>query len=214
MVICPSPPPRAGRSTIVSKKGHIDASGVVSHLSSGISSIVRRVKLCSVMHSNISGSMEKADKPDIGYNFFCARIISAWCVTALRSSFGKSLVTGSLSDPESRVALPLADPRLRVPEPLDERHPIVAGRADRRMGPDHLFSSWRTLGGPGRCQHASRPPYGIVDVPLLSGRCRARRFQESVVWSVGATDCLSSVVSQCFSWKRECLFGHAGGKSP
>ena len=48
--------------------------------------------------------------------------------------------------PESRISLPAADPCLGLSQPLDELHPIPAGRTDFRMDPDHLFSSGRPHG--------------------------------------------------------------------
>ena len=43
--------------------------------------------------------------------------------------------------PERRLSLPVADPRLDLSQPLDERHPIAARRTDFRVDPDHLISS-------------------------------------------------------------------------
>ena len=64
----------------------------------------------------------------------------------------------STMDPESRVSLPLADPRFSFPEPVDERHSVAAGTPDRRVAPDRVFNSWRSYGDARSAPDASNTP--------------------------------------------------------
>ena len=43
--------------------------------------------------------------------------------------------------PESLIALPAADPRVSLSQPLDKRHPVATGVSDCRMDSDRVFGS-------------------------------------------------------------------------
>ena len=62
----------------------------------------------------------------------------------------------------------MADTRLRLPELLDERHLIVAGRPDYREDADRLFSSWSPHGDARPSQSIWRQRSGII--PRVSAR--------------------------------------------
>ena len=50
--------------------------------------------------------------------------------------------SGSPKRPQKQVA----DPRVSIPEPVNERHSVAPAPSDRRMGPDRVFSIWGTNG--------------------------------------------------------------------
>ena len=138
-------------------------------------------RLCNRPRSSAVGSLRHAP-PD--RERFCGSSTSSTRPASLiRSSASRSLrqpqvrsttwtasfdtVAWSLSRPRRLHRTPLADPRLSLCRPLDEQHPIVAGRVDSRMGTrSSLPQYWHD---PAWLVSSTVPPRTVQDASRMPG---------------------------------------------